>query len=126
MSALSLVLLRGTAGAVAVAQACALFAEQIESSAWAPVIATLSLVGGIAFIAGWRTLISGAILAVTISGIIFLRTPFHAPAFLTGFLAPTLVLVIVIAIMLMGPGAWSIDAWRFGLRTITVPREPPS
>jgi uncharacterized membrane protein YphA (DoxX/SURF4 family) len=36
------------------------------------------------------------------------------------------VLLVSVAIVLLGPGAFSIDSYRFGRREIVIPGEPPS
>jgi hypothetical protein len=49
--------------------------------------------------------------------------PASAPDLLTG--ADALVIAVAAAIVLIGPGAWSLDARLFGLREI-IPRPPTS
>jgi hypothetical protein len=39
---------------------------------------------------------------------------------------PALVIAMTTAVVLIGPGAFSVDARLFGLREVTIPRNPPT
>src|SRR5262249_8205471 len=35
------------------------------------------------------------------------------------------VAILSVALALLGPGAWSVDAWRYGWKQITIPKREP-
>jgi uncharacterized membrane protein YphA (DoxX/SURF4 family) len=88
-----------------------------ENGMWAPCL--LALVIGISFILGFLTPLAGSISALA-SIAIRLRHPEWSTS-MAGLLGVS-PLVIVIAITLLGPGAFSLDAYFFGRRKIIVPR----
>jgi uncharacterized membrane protein YphA (DoxX/SURF4 family) len=88
-----------------------------DNGMWAPGL--LALVIGISLILGFLTPLAGAVSAL--AGI---ATRLLHPAWsssMTSLLGVS-PLVMVIAITLLGPGAFSLDAYFFGRRRIIVPR----
>jgi hypothetical protein len=84
---------------------------------WAPSL--LALVIGISFILGFLTPLVGSVSALAGIAILWLHPEWSAS--MTGLLGMS-PLAIVIAITLLGPGAFSLDAYFFGRRKIIVPR----
>jgi hypothetical protein len=84
---------------------------------WAPSL--LALVIGISFILGFLTPLVGSVSALAGIAIRWLHPEWSAS--MTGLLGLS-PLAIVIAITLLGPGAFSLDAYFFGRRKIIVPR----
>ena len=78
-------------------------------------------VGGILLLIGLWTPIAGAAVALAQLVILFSQ-PFskHTYPFLHVFLP-----VLGVALALLGPGAWSIDARLFGRKRLTRPRRSP-
>jgi uncharacterized membrane protein YphA (DoxX/SURF4 family) len=84
---------------------------------WAPGL--LALVIGISFILGFLTPLAGSVSALAGIAIRLLHPEWSAS--MTGLLGVS-PLAMVIAIILLGPGAFSLDAYFFGRRKIIVPR----
>jgi uncharacterized membrane protein YphA (DoxX/SURF4 family) len=84
---------------------------------WAPIL--LALVIGISFMLGFLTPLAGSLSALAGIAVRLLHPEWSTP--MTGLLGAS-PLVMVIAITLLGPGAFSLDAYFFGHRKIIVPR----
>jgi hypothetical protein len=114
-----LLLLRITIGLGLLIQSSAWLIESQTSNngMWAPGL--LALVIGISFISGFLTPLAGSVSALAGIAIRLLHPEWSAS--MTGLLSVS-PLVMVIAITLLGPGAFSLDAYFFGRRKIIVPR----
>ena len=84
------------------------------------VSAALSIVSSLAVLAGLFTPASATVLAVTIAWFWF---PVHAEVLRVGVPAALMTIAVAMAICLLGPGAFSIDARLFGPREIIIPRD---
>jgi hypothetical protein len=84
---------------------------------WAPGLLALAI--AISFILGFLTPLASSISALAGIAIRWLHPEWGAP--LTGLLGVG-PLVMVIAITMLGPGAFSLDAYFFGRRRVFVPR----
>ncbi len=84
---------------------------------WAPGL--LALLIGISFILGFLTPLAGSVSALAGIAIRLLHPEWSAPMTCLLGASP---LAMVIAITLLGPGAFSLDAYFFGRRKIIVPR----
>ena len=113
-----LLLLRITIGARLLIHAFSWLIEPqtSDNGMWAPGL--LSLVIGISFILGFLTPLASSISALAGIAIRLLHPEWSAP--MTDLLGVS-PLVTVIAITLLGPGAFSLDAYFFGRRKIIVP-----
>ena len=114
-----LLLLRVTIGAELLIHAFSwLIAPQTsDNGMWAPGLLALAI--GISFILGFLTPLSGSVSALAAIAIRLLHPEWSAP--MTGLLGVS-PLAMVVAITLLGPGAFSLDAYFFGRRKIIVPR----
>jgi uncharacterized membrane protein YphA (DoxX/SURF4 family) len=114
-----LLLLRITIGAGLLLHAFSWLIESETSNngMWAPGL--LALVIGISFLLGFLTPLAGSVSALAGIAIRSLHPEWSAS--MTGMLSVS-PLVMVIAITLLGPGAFSLDAYFFGRRKIIVPR----
>jgi hypothetical protein len=114
-----LLLLRITVGLGIFIQASSWLIEPQTSNTgmWAP--ALLALIIGVSFILGFLTPLAGYVSAL--AGI---ATRLLHPEWSTSMtsLLGVCPLVMVVAITLLGPGAFSLDAYFFGRRRIIVPR----
>ncbi len=79
----------------------------------------LSIASGVAVLVGLFTPASATILAVTVAWFWF---PVHADVLRLGVPAALMTIAVAVAISLLGPGAFSIDARLFGPREIVISR----
>jgi uncharacterized membrane protein YphA (DoxX/SURF4 family) len=114
-----LLLLRITVGVGLLIQASAWLIESQTSGngMWSPGL--LALVIGTSFILGFLTPLAGAVSALAGMAIRLLHPEWSSS--MTSLLGVN-PLAMVIAITLLGPGAFSLDAYFFGRRRIIVPR----
>ena len=119
MAGVGLLLLRITVGSGMLVQASAwlMVPQTSDSGLWAP--ALLALVIGISFIFGFLTPLAGCVSALAGVATRLLQPQWSTS--MTGLLGVS-PLVMVIAITLLGPGAFSLDAYFFGRRRIIIPR----
>ncbi len=80
----------------------------------------LSIATGLTVLAGLFTTASATILAVTVAWFWF---PVSGEVLRLGAPAALMTIADAVAISLLGPGAFSIDARLFGPREIVVPRD---
>jgi hypothetical protein len=115
----ALLLLRITIGVGLLIHAFSWLIESQTSNngMWAPGL--LALVISISFILGFLTPLTGSVSALAGIAIRLLHPEWSSP--MTSLLGVS-PLVMVIAITLLGPGAFSLDAYFFGHRKIIVPR----
>ena len=114
-----LLVLRIAAALSVVVQAAALLARTPAATLDAG-RALLAIVSGLAVLLGLFTLGSATILVATLAWF-WLQIP--AEALRPDGLASLLTMADAVAIALLGPGAFSIDARRFGRREIVIPRD---
>lgn len=79
----------------------------------------VSIVSGLAVLVGFFTPASAAVLAITVAWFWF---PLHAELLRVGVPAALMTIAVAVAISLLGPGAFSIDARLFGPREIVISR----
>jgi len=114
-----LLLLRITIGLGMLIQAFSWLIEPqtFDNGMWAPGL--VALVIGVSFILGFLTPLAGSVTALAGIATRLLHPEWSSS--MTGLLGVS-PLVMVIAITLLGPGAFSLDAYFFGRRRIIVPR----
>jgi len=122
ISGAGLLLLRLTIGAVVAYQGRAYFTthENISSTMWLSGLVALLL--GVALMVGLATRPAAMFTALGAIGsyISFLPCPEHDS--LDGLPAVFLIVSVSVAVALIGPGAYSLDARLFGFREITIQR----
>jgi uncharacterized membrane protein YphA (DoxX/SURF4 family) len=123
-SATGLLLLRAAIGLIAALQGWAYFAWRESPKLGMLAVGILTLLSGIVLIVGLWTVIGSAIIACSAIGTAFAWLPAPRPNLFDTALSTGLVIVVAVAIALLGPGALSIDARRFGFREIIIPRTP--
>lgn len=79
----------------------------------------VSIMSSLAVLVGFFTPASATILALTVAWFWF---PVHAEVLRLGVPAALMTIAIAVAISLLGPGAFSIDARLFGPREILISR----
>jgi uncharacterized membrane protein YphA (DoxX/SURF4 family) len=113
-----LLLLRGIASLVGI---CLVVVRLIGTSPGALDVVTgaVSIASSLAVLVGLFTPASATILAVTVAWFWF---PVHADVLRLGVPAALMTIAVAVAISLLGPGAFSIDARLFGPREIVISR----
>lgn len=83
-------------------------------------------IGGVAagglLLIGFLTPIVGIVVGLAGIGVGCSVFPSCTPTLFTSFVALVFALAILLAIIIMGPGAFSVDARLFGRREIIIPR----
>jgi uncharacterized membrane protein YphA (DoxX/SURF4 family) len=113
-------LIRAVAGGAAVAQGGVAFVHGSDASLWLWGLSGAAILAGSALVVGFLTPAAAAAVALT--------TVLLGPAGGTSTLAAlmmvgrsgALVIADAVALAMLGPGAWSIDAYLFGRREIIV------
>jgi uncharacterized membrane protein YphA (DoxX/SURF4 family) len=89
---------------------------------WA--IALLTVASGTALLIGYLTPFAGVLAALFSSGSVFSWFPLPHLDLFEARLTAGLAAVIVVALVCLGPGAYSLDARLFGRREIIIPSSP--
>jgi uncharacterized membrane protein YphA (DoxX/SURF4 family) len=122
---IALLLLRGAIGATLILHAG--FLSQFQDLRIAVVaMGVLAFFSGLALLAGFLTPIVSIVALLIIAGTGFTRFPAFNGGATPGNLPSLEVVVMAAAIVLLGPGAFSVDAHLFGRRKIIIPPASPS
>jgi len=118
-----LLLLRIVVGAGAAAQGAVYLTHMTEPHALMWIAAVVGIVSGLALLAGFLTPASGAAAGLATLFFVITGTPSGTPV-LIARLAASILAVDAVALVLLGPGALSMDARLYGRREIVVPHDP--
>ncbi len=125
--AAGLLLLRAAAGVVLIIQGASSFGSKYESGFPFLGVALLTVTVGAFLLIGFLTRLAGALAVLAAVGSMFLWFPTPSVGlsetglFQTRIIAG-LVVVIAVAVVCLGPGAFSVDARLFGRREIIIPK----
>ena len=119
---LGLLLLRVALGATLIVQGSAylLALRDPRFGLWAMCMLVLS--SGVSLVIGFLTPVAGAIALLAAVGVTFSWLPVPAWNLFSGNLLSFDAIAMAVATILLGPGAFSIDARLFGRRKIIIPR----
>lgn len=90
-------------------------------SVMAHCVAALMFTVGAFLLAGLMTPLASLLVALGEIGMTLSTIPLPGKDVFHSSLAMISLIVVSIAIVLLGPGAFSLDAWMFGRREITIP-----
>jgi uncharacterized membrane protein YphA (DoxX/SURF4 family) len=85
--------------------------------------ALTTIAGGVLLIIGFLTALVSALITLGAAGVALSLLPLGAPDLFDTRLADVFAAAILLAVLLLGPGAFSVDARVFGRRQIIIP--PP-
>jgi uncharacterized membrane protein YphA (DoxX/SURF4 family) len=121
-----LLLLRAAVGASLAIQGIACFGPGFPGI-WTWTLGPLAIGVGAALLIGFLTPMAGGAAVLIGAGIALSLLPPSIPNVLGGAPASILVLLMAAAVVLLGPGAFSLDARLFGRREIVIPQvsRPP-
>ena len=118
-----LLLLRSTVG-IALAAGGARSLDEASAAFWTGATGALAILCGCALLSGTLTPAAG-LLAAALSLVREVVPPPARPDGLADGASLALLLAMGVSVALLGPGAFSVDAWLFGRREIVVPRARP-
>ena len=121
-----LLLLRATVGATVLAQGIVTFTG--NASLGARLGGLLATVIGLALLIGFLTPFAGLLAALGNVCLVLSWLPLPISNLLDSWFATVFVVIMAVAIVFLGPGAFSLDARLFGRREIVIPStlRPPS
>ena len=117
-----LLLLRVVVGVTATLDGVASFNSPEALTRLTVLVAALMALAGLVLIAGWYTPAGGALLATADLCRLLAIVPIPALQLLHGGPAILLRVAVALALVMLGPGAHSIDAYLFGRREILISR----
>jgi uncharacterized membrane protein YphA (DoxX/SURF4 family) len=123
---IGLLLLRLALGVTLIIQGSAYLLElrDLKLGTWA--VCLLALGSGISLLMGFLTPVASAWAVLGGMGITFLWLPVPSWHFFNGNPLSLDVIIMALAAIFLGPGAFSLDARLFGRRKIIIPRSSPS
>ena len=92
------------------------------TAAW--IAAAIGLASGAALLIGLLTPVAGVVAGLCTLGVGFALLPAPAPNLFDAKLSLVLTGIMIIAIVFLGPGRYSLDARLFGHREIIIPPSP--
>ena len=118
---MSLFLLRLAVASAALFQGGFYLTDQGHSGLTPAVAGLLALAAGSLFLVGFLTPVAGVVLALGAAAIGLSLLPVPVPTLFDEKLSAVLVLIMTVAVVFLGPGAFSLDARLFGRREIIIP-----
>jgi uncharacterized membrane protein YphA (DoxX/SURF4 family) len=121
---MGLLLLRAAVGVSLILQGAVCLAAW-ERGAWSWAVGSPALIVGAALLMGFMTPIAGALAVLGSTGLALSWLPPPIPDIFGGAPATIFMIVMAAAVLLVGPGAFSLDARWFGRREVVIPPAGP-
>jgi uncharacterized membrane protein YphA (DoxX/SURF4 family) len=115
-----LLLLRAAVGISLIVQGAVCLAVW-ERGAWTWAVGPPALIIGAALLIGCMTPVAGALAVLGTVSVALSRLPPLIPSIFGGAPATIFMAVMAAAVLLLGPGAFSLDARWFGRREVVIP-----
>lgn len=120
---MGLLLLRATVGLALIVQGGALLAGG-DPGRWESVLGAVAILTGASLLIGFLTPFAAFLAEIFCLGLALSWLPSSIPDVFSDAPATVFMVVMAAAVLLLGPGAFSLDARWFGRREIVIP--PPS
>ncbi|MBC7926944.1 MAG: hypothetical protein H7039_14945 [Bryobacteraceae bacterium] len=117
----ALLLLRIAVGALSLAQGALQLADREHPGVWSGLAGFLALAGGASLLLGLLTPIGGGVVALGTGATALSLLPLPTSTLFDSGLFTAFVAIVAVSIVILGPGALSIDAVLFGRREIVIP-----
>jgi uncharacterized membrane protein YphA (DoxX/SURF4 family) len=118
-----LLLLRVAVGVTSVAAGTASLVEHSTPTVGAAAISVVAIVCGGLLLIGFLTPGVAVVVGLGSAGLTLPGCPALAPALLEARPSTGFMIVMAVAILLLGPGAFSLDSYLFGRREIVIPHQ---
>lgn len=119
-----LLLLRSAVGLTAAAQGVVNLSGRGDLSLWSSAAGLLALAAGSMLLIGFSTPLASVLVGLGCIAAVFSSPPVEAHSLSLGWLIFLLEAGAAAAAVLLGPGAYSLDARLFGRREIIIPQAP--
>ena len=119
-----LLLLRAVVGVTAIFQGAVYLSGRGDATAGGGIIGLLAVASGASLLLGLLTPLSGLLVGVIHAGLALSWLPASAPYPFADKFSSLFIAIMAATIILLGPGALSLDARLFGRREIIIPRAP--
>jgi uncharacterized membrane protein YphA (DoxX/SURF4 family) len=117
--------LRAAVSMIALSEGASYLTGSANPAAGTWMAGSVAIACGASLLLGFLTPAGSAIAVLGCAGTLLSWFPSPAPNLIEGRLCGILVITVASAIVLLGPGAISIDARLFGRREIIIPRPSP-
>jgi uncharacterized membrane protein YphA (DoxX/SURF4 family) len=117
-----LLLLRGAAGIALLVQGAAYFVDRYDVGFSSLAVGLMTVAISLLLLIGYLTPLAGVLTGLFCVGSVFSWFPVAGLELFGAKLSAALAAVIAVALVCLGPGAFSLDARLFGRREIIIPR----